>query len=385
MTRRGRWLVGSAAAVVVLLFAGQAAADLLADRWWAAAIGPDQAAFLSGVGLLRLTLGAAAVFLATAWYSGHLLVVHRAIGSVQISRQVANLEIREAVTPASLLPLAVGIGVALGLAAGLGAGGQWPVFALAWQGVTYGVTDPYLHRDLGDFVAQLPLWEGLHDFARLLTWSALAVVGVTYAVIGALRWNGGRPALTDHARRHLGILLACIALVLAWGFLLDPFTAAAYTTPAMSVWGTVAVRVACAGRGRAGRGRDFGAVGVPRLSPAARRGVDGAALRRADDAPHHSRPRGLRHAGGRRAAPGDGPDRVRALRPPGGGRAARAFRAAGDALPLDLGHDWPARHPGLPVAGGRGAGPAPRRLAAGPGLAGRPGRSRRPGVDPGDC
>jgi hypothetical protein len=236
---RGRWLLGSVAALVVLLFAGQATADLLADRWWAGSIGPLEASFLSGVDLLRLTLGAAAVLIATAWYSGHLLVVHRAIGSVQISRQVANLEIREAVTPATLLPLAVGIGAALGLAAGLGTGEDWPVFALAWQGVTYGVTDPFLHRDLGDFVAQLPLWQVLHDFARLLAWSALAVAALMYVVIGALRWHGGRPALTDHARRHLGLLLAAAALVCAWGFLLDPFTAAASTEPVASVWGTI--------------------------------------------------------------------------------------------------------------------------------------------------
>jgi hypothetical protein len=236
---RGRWLLGSVAALVVLLFAGQAAADLMADRWWAGAFGPPEASFLSGIHLLSLTLGAAAVLIATAWYSGHLLVVHRAIGSVQISRQVANLEIREAVTPATLLPLAVGIGAALGLAAGLGTGGQWPVFALAWQGVTYGVTDPYLHRDLGDFVAQLPLWQVLHAFARLLAWSAFVVVAVTYVVIGAVRWHGGRPALTDHARRHLGLLLASIALVCAWGFLLDPVAAAALTMPAESVWGTI--------------------------------------------------------------------------------------------------------------------------------------------------
>jgi hypothetical protein len=236
---RGWRLAGSVAAVVVLLFAGHAVADLLADRWWAASFGPADAAFLSGVHLLRLTLGAAAVFLATAWFTGHLLVVHRAIGSVQISRQVANLVIREAVTPATLLPLAVGIGVALGLAAGLGAGGKWPVFALAWQGTTYGVADPYLHHDLGEFVAQLPLWQALQAFGRLLAWSALAVVGVAYAVIGGLSWHGGRPAITDHARRHLGVLLAVIALALAWGFLLDPYAAAATTTPALSVWGTI--------------------------------------------------------------------------------------------------------------------------------------------------
>jgi len=236
---RGRWIAGTVAALAVLLFTGQWTADFLAGRWWAGALVPEAAAFVSGVRLLRLTLDAAAILLATAWFIGHLLTVHRAIGSVQISRQVANLEIREAVTPATLLPLAVAVGAALGVVAGLGAGRDWAVFALAWQGVTYGVTDPFLHRDLGVFVAQLPLWVLLHSFARLLAWSALVVVGVLYAALGALRWQRGRPAISDHARKHLGLLLAGVALVLGWGFLLTPFEVAATAAPAAGVWGAL--------------------------------------------------------------------------------------------------------------------------------------------------
>ncbi len=250
MPARGRWLLGSLAALVVLLFAGHWVADFLADRWWAAALIPEAPGFLSGVHLLRLTLDVAAVLVATAWYAGHLLIVHRAIGSVQISRQVANLEIREAVTPATLLPLALGIGAALGVVTGLGAGGDWPVFALAWQGVTYGVTDPYFHRDLGVFVAQLPLWGVLHAFARLLAWTALGVVVALYTALGAIRWQRKRPAMSDHARRHVGLLLAAGALVLAWGFLLDPFEVAAERAPTLAAWSafdlaTLAMAGAC--------------------------------------------------------------------------------------------------------------------------------------------
>jgi len=233
---RGRWLAGAVAAGVVLLFAGQWTADFFADAWWAGALIPEAAGFLSGVHLLRLTLEAAAILIGTAWFTGHLLVVHRAIESVQISRQLANLEIREAVTPATLIPLAAGIGVALGFVTGLGSGDDWAVFALAWQGVTYGLVDPYLQRDLGVFVAQLPLWELTHAFARLLAWGALVLVTVLYGVLGALRWRRGRPEISDHARRHLGILLAVCAIVLAWGFILDPFLAAAGRTPTPDQW-----------------------------------------------------------------------------------------------------------------------------------------------------
>jgi len=231
-----RWLFGAAAAALLLL-AGQWLAGFLAERWWAAALMPEAPGFLASVRFLRLTIESAAILLATAWYVGHLLVVHRAIGSVQIARQVANLEIREAVTPAALLPLAIGIGAAFGVAAGLGTGRGWTTFALAWQGVSYGITDPFLGRDLGLYVAQLPLWLALHRFTSLLAWSALGAVAVLYAAVGALRWNRGRPAISDHARRHLGLLLAVTAIVLAWGLLLRPFLLVADGPPAAAEWG----------------------------------------------------------------------------------------------------------------------------------------------------
>ncbi len=236
MGPRGRLALGIALLAGALLFAGQWLAAFLADRWWGGAIGPESAAFLSEAHLFRLTLDVAAVALAVAWYGGHLLLVHRAIGSVQISRQVANLEIREAVTPAALLPLALGLGVVLGGLAGLGAGNQWPAFALAWQGVTFGATDPLLGRDLGFYVAQLPLWQAIHHFARLLAWSGLVVVVTLYGLLGAVRWNRGRPAISDHARRHLGLLLAAVATVLAWGAVLAPPALVAGGAPEHAAW-----------------------------------------------------------------------------------------------------------------------------------------------------
>ena len=230
---RGRWLVGTAAALVVLLFAGQlarrpAGRPLVGRR---PSI-PEAPGFVTDVHLLRLTLDAAAVLVGTAWFTGHLLVVHRAIGSVQVSRQVANLEIREAVTPATLLPLALALGVTLGLVTGLGSGRDWPAFALAWQGVTYGVSDPYLNRDLGVFVgaaaalvAPATPSRGCCSGARCSSWRRSTWRS---APSGG---SDGRPAITDHARRHLGFLLAGCALALAWGCLLAPFEAAASGAP----------------------------------------------------------------------------------------------------------------------------------------------------------
>ena len=111
MSRRRRGLLAGLAAAIVLLFAGRWLASFLADRWWADQFSPAARDFLTNVRLLRLSIDAAAVLVAAAWFIGHLIIVVRAVGSVQIPRHVANLEFREAVRNDFLLAGAVGTGL----------------------------------------------------------------------------------------------------------------------------------------------------------------------------------------------------------------------------------------------------------------------------------
>ena len=67
----------------------------------------------------------AGCLIASAWFIGHLLLVYRAVGTVQVRRNVANLEFREALTPGTLLTVAVATGALLGLLVGVGASGWW--------------------------------------------------------------------------------------------------------------------------------------------------------------------------------------------------------------------------------------------------------------------
>jgi uncharacterized protein UPF0182 len=223
VSRRGRRLIAAIAGVVVLLFVGRWAAGLLADRWWAAQISPAAVNFLTDWHILRLTLDLAGFLLASAWFIGHLLIVHRAVGSVQVRRNVANLEFREALTPGMLVTVAVGSGAILGLLVGTGGAERWQQVALAWQGVSYGVTDPLLQHDAGLYVAQLPAWRLAHGFAMLLVVLALGIVFGLYVLVGAVRWLEGRPAINDHARAHIGWLLTALALALVWGYFLEPY------------------------------------------------------------------------------------------------------------------------------------------------------------------
>jgi len=220
---RARRLVVALVALGGLLFAGRWAAELMADRWWAGEISPAAVSFLTGWHLLRGTLEAGGVLVAAAWFIGHLLLVYRAIGSVQVARHVANLEIREAITSDLLLAIAVGGGLLLGLLAGSGGGAWGPTVALAWEGLSYGTREPVFGHDLGLYVAQLPLWRVLHNFAFLLTILALVICLALYSLVGAIRWVEGRPAISDHARTHLGGILVLLALVFGWGYLLEPY------------------------------------------------------------------------------------------------------------------------------------------------------------------
>ncbi len=223
MSRRGRRLTAVLAVVFALLFVGRWTAVLLADRWWAAELSPQAAAYLTDWHVLRLTLDLAGILIASAWFIGHLLLVYRAVGTVQVRRNVANLEFREALTPGTLLTVAIASGALLGLLVGVGASGWWREATLAWQGVAYRISDPLLGHDLGVYVAQLPIWRAAHGFLLLLVLLALTGVAALYMLVGAIRWIERRPAINDHARAHLGWLLAALALALAWGFLLEPY------------------------------------------------------------------------------------------------------------------------------------------------------------------
>jgi hypothetical protein len=223
LSRGGRRLAAAIGVLVILLFVGRWTATLLADRWWAGQLSPDAASFLTEWHLLRLTLDLAGCVVASAWFIGHLLLVYRAVGTVQVRRNVANLEFREALTPRALLTIVVVSGLLLGLLVGVGASRWWRDVALSWQGVTYGISDPLFGRDLGVYVAQLPLWRAAHGFFVLLVLLALTGVAVLYMLVGAIRWIERRPAINYHARSHLAWLLAALALALAWGYLLEPY------------------------------------------------------------------------------------------------------------------------------------------------------------------
>jgi len=114
-----------------------------------------------------------------------------------------------------------GIGLIVILALGASSRGS-----LAWETVLkflnptdFGISDPIYQQDVGFYVFQIPIYQGLQSQAlELLIW-ALMIVGVLYAIRGEIRLERGwKYFLTGPVKTHLCVLLSAIALVSACGY-----------------------------------------------------------------------------------------------------------------------------------------------------------------------
>jgi hypothetical protein len=219
VVRRRALLVGVGLLVAVLV-GGRWFALETAERAWGASL-PGGTAYLTARDFARLVSGLLLIG-AVAWGSANLLFVYRSIGSMQLSRRLGDLEIVEAVPQPLLLAGTIACGLVFGFLLTLGTGDWWMSAALASRPPTFGVTDPVLQQDLGYYLGQLPWTERLREFALVAVCSATVVVALLYVGIGSLRFRRWLPYANAHARAHLGVLLALLALTLTWGAVLDP-------------------------------------------------------------------------------------------------------------------------------------------------------------------
>ena len=223
--RRRLYLIG-AVLLVVALVGGRWLAVETAERAW-------DRTFAGGTALIeartlgRMLQGLVLVF-AVAWLTGNLLIVYRAIGSVQMPRRLGDLEIVEAVPQRVLFGITVLAGIALGVVFSLGKGDWWRYAVLATSPPHFVITDPSLFplsplpRDPGYYIGVLPWLAALQHRALILAAGAVGIIALLYAVIGSLRVRRGRVRASDYARAHWGVLLAVLALVIGWGAVLDP-------------------------------------------------------------------------------------------------------------------------------------------------------------------
>lgn len=221
MASHGRWIRWALAGLLAALLAGRWIAVRTADALWADALGVGPVH--GGIADLRVALQLIAFLAAAIWCTGNLYLLYRSIGSVQVPRRVGNLEIVETIPRRYLLVGALGIGLLLAFALSRGTGDWWRYRALLdAAGMVVGLDDPVLGRDAAWYLFRLPWLRELHEFVTLVTTVVLAVVILLYVAVGGIRWQRGRLVVADLARMQVGALLAVTALVLFWGYRLEP-------------------------------------------------------------------------------------------------------------------------------------------------------------------
>jgi hypothetical protein len=222
MTLSRRRLVLGVLVGVGLLFLGRFGAVFVTERLWEAEVSGPAALVGTRFALLRIGLELLGVGSALAWFLANFLAATRATerhgsGPPRVG-QLGGRAFRW---------IAVGAAVVIGVTIGSGTRAWLFPVLLAWTGVSYGVPDTLLQRDLGMFVGRLPLWALLHQRALALVVLGLLGVGAIALLGGALKVRERRVSLAPPLRGHFALLVAALALLIAWRLALTPYLLAA--------------------------------------------------------------------------------------------------------------------------------------------------------------
>ena len=139
--------------------------------------------------------------------------------------------------------LGTGVAALAALFLGLFASNEWLTWLQFQHATPFGQTDPLFGRDVGFYVFTLPFL----DLARYLALAVvvLSLLGSTaaYVISGTLALDPAKGlAVGDHARRHLGCIIAALFVLLACGAYLD--VPRILTTPAGIIDGASYVDIA---------------------------------------------------------------------------------------------------------------------------------------------
>ena len=145
-------------------------------------------------------------------------------------------------TPRQLQRLGMAVAALMALFLGAFASNEWLTWLQFQNAVPFDQADPLFGRDISFYVFALPFI----DLVRYLTFAVvmLSLLGsaALYVISNQLGIDPARgPIVGDGARRHLGLLIAGVFLLLAWGAYLD--VPRVLTTPAGTVYGASYVDV----------------------------------------------------------------------------------------------------------------------------------------------
>ncbi|MEU4362442.1 UPF0182 family protein [Promicromonospora sp. NPDC023987] len=217
--------------VAVVAVAVVVAALLLLAQFWTEVMWFDQLGFSRVIWTEWGTRGAlfAAGFLimaGTVFWSFTAAYRSRPIYAPSTPEQATLDQYREAVEPLRRVVM-IAAPVLVGFFAGLAASAQWRTVLLAFNGESFGETDPEFNMDLGFFVFTLPMLR----FSVGFLISVVVIAGIagliTHYLYGGLRVGpsaAGGPRTTPSARIHLAVVGSVGLLLIAANYWLDRYS-----------------------------------------------------------------------------------------------------------------------------------------------------------------
>lgn len=106
---------------------------------------------------------------------------------------------------------------------GLTARANWQEYLAYFHQQDYGMTDPVFAHDISFYMFSLPVLDSLHSWLLGLVFMALGVVVWTYFSKSILFLIFSQHHLSSAIRRHVGVLLTCLVLLMGTGVLLSRY------------------------------------------------------------------------------------------------------------------------------------------------------------------
>ncbi len=221
--RRGRvWIVVAVVILIVLFASLKTLATFFTDYLWFSSVNLSSVWRHLFAVKAELFFGFAAIFFVLLWVN--LAVVDRLAPSELALGPEDELVRRyqQRVRPRAVLVRSL-VSVVVALIAASGAIGQWRNYLLFTDGVYFtgpNRNDPQFHKNIGFFIFKLPFLSFIVQWAFVSLVVMAVIVVIAHYLNGGIRVPSGSPSVAPQVKVHLSVLLACMALVKAVGYIL---------------------------------------------------------------------------------------------------------------------------------------------------------------------
>ncbi len=221
--RRGRvWIAVAVVVLIVLITSLKGLATFYTDYLWFGSVHLSSEWRRLFVVKTGLFFGFALIFFVFLWVN--LAVVDR-LAPQELALGPEDELVRryqQRVTPRAVLVRSI-VSLVVALIAASGAIGQWRNYLLFVDGVYFtgpNRNDPQFHKNIGFFLFKLPFLSFIVQWAFISLVVIAVLVVIAHYLNGGIRVQSGAPSVAPQVKVHISVLLACMALVKAFGYIL---------------------------------------------------------------------------------------------------------------------------------------------------------------------